>query len=205
MRSSATLPHAKTSGGISNVSFSFRGNNPVREAIHAVFLYHAIEAGLTMGIVNAGQLAVYDEIDEELREAVEDVVLNRRPDSTERLLALAEKYRDRDDAGTGREETRSGRSWPVERRLEHALVKGIAEFVEEDTEEARLEAETSARRDRRPAHGRDERRRRPVRLGQDVPAAGREERPRDEEGRSLPHPVHRGGDRARPARPAARW
>ena len=92
---SSTLPHAKTSGGISNVSFSFRGNDPVREAIHAVFLYHAIKAGLTMGIVNAGQLAVYDEIDEDLREAVEDVVLNRRPDSTERLLALAEKYRDR--------------------------------------------------------------------------------------------------------------
>src|SRR5215208_5498508 len=95
---SRSLPHARTSGGISNVSFSFRGNNPVREAIHAVFLYHAIEAGLTMGIVNAGQLAVYDEIDEDLREAVEDVVLNRRPDSTERLLALAEKYRDRGEA-----------------------------------------------------------------------------------------------------------
>jgi 5-methyltetrahydrofolate--homocysteine methyltransferase len=95
---SSTLPQAKTSGGISNVSFSFRGNKPVREAIHAVFLYHAIKAGLTMGIVNAGQLAVYDEIDEDLREAVEDVVLNRRPDSTERLLVLAEKYRDRGDA-----------------------------------------------------------------------------------------------------------
>src|SRR5215210_285989 len=95
-----TLPHAKTSGGISNVSFSFRGNNPVREAIHAVFLYHAINAGLTMGIVNAGQLGVYDEIDEDLREAVEDVVMNRRPDSTERLLALADKYRDQGNAGS---------------------------------------------------------------------------------------------------------
>ena len=135
-----TLPHAKTSGGISNVSFSFRGNNPVREAIHAVFLYHAIGAGLTMGIVNAGQLAVYDEIDAELREAVEDVVSNRRPDSTERLLGLAEKYRDQGDAVPD-ERDQEWRSWPVERRLEHALVKGIAEFVEEDTEEARLGAE----------------------------------------------------------------
>ena len=136
---SSTLPHAKTSGGISNVSFSFRGNNAVREAIHAVFLYHAIRAGLTMGIVNAGQLAVYDEIDEDLREAVEDVVLNRRPDSTERLLALAEKYRERGNAGSD-EKDLEWRGWSVEKRLEHALVKGIAEFVEEDTEEARLQA-----------------------------------------------------------------
>jgi 5-methyltetrahydrofolate--homocysteine methyltransferase len=133
---SRTLPHAKTSGGISNVSFSFRGNDPVREAIHAVFLYHAINAGLTMGIVNAGQLAVYDEIDEELREAVEDVVLNRRPDATERLLELAEKYRDREDGDT-QTEAQEWRTWPVEKRLEHALVKGIAEYVVEDTEEAR--------------------------------------------------------------------
>jgi 5-methyltetrahydrofolate--homocysteine methyltransferase len=133
---SQTLPHAKTSGGISNVSFSFRGNEAVREAIHAVFLYHAIRAGLTMGIVNAGQLAVYDEIDAELREAVEDVVLNRRGDATERLLALAEEYRNRGDA-TREDETLEWRSWPVEKRLEHALVKGIAEYVEEDAEEAR--------------------------------------------------------------------
>jgi 5-methyltetrahydrofolate--homocysteine methyltransferase len=133
---SQTLPHAKTSGGISNVSFSFRGNDPVREAIHAVFLYHAINAGLTMGIVNAGQLAVYDEIDEELREAVEDVVLNRHPDATERLLEVAERYRDRDDE-TKETESLEWRTWPVEKRLEHALVKGIAEFVEEDVEEAR--------------------------------------------------------------------
>ncbi|HEX6710476.1 MAG TPA: methionine synthase [Rubrobacter sp.] len=136
---SQTLPHAKTSGGISNVSFSFRGNNPVREAIHAVFLYHAINAGLTMGIVNAGQLAVYDEIDAELREAVEDVVLNRRPDSTDRLLELAEKYRDLGEVSAD-EKDQEWRSWPVEKRLEHALVKGIAEFVEEDTEEARQQA-----------------------------------------------------------------
>ena len=137
---SQTLPHAKTSGGISNVSFSFRGNDPVREAIHAVFLYHAINAGLTMGIVNAGQLAVYDEIDEELREAVEDVVLNRRDDATERLLELAEEYRDR---GTDKaEETLEWRSWPVEKRIEHALVKGIAEFIEDDVEEARHQYES---------------------------------------------------------------
>jgi 5-methyltetrahydrofolate--homocysteine methyltransferase len=133
---SQNLPHSKTSGGISNVSFSFRGNDPVREAIHAVFLYHAINAGLTMGIVNAGQLAVYDEIDEKLREAVEDVVLNRRSDSTERLLELAEKYRDREDSD-GASETQEWRSWSVEKRLEHALVKGIAEYVVEDAEEAR--------------------------------------------------------------------
>ena len=137
---SNTLPHAKTSGGISNVSFSFRGNNPVREAIHAVFLYHAIGAGLTMGIVNAGQLAVYDALDPELREAVEDVVLNRRADSTERLLELAERYRGQDgEASDGKD--LEWRGWPVERRLEHALVKGIAEFVEEDTEEARQRAD----------------------------------------------------------------
>ncbi len=138
---SQTLPHAKTSGGISNVSFSFRGNEPVREAIHAVFLYHAIEAGLTMGIVNAGQLAVYDEIDPKLREAVEDVVLNRRPDATERLLALAEEYRGRHESGA-ETETQEWRSWPVEKRLEHALVKGIAEFVEEDVEEVRQRYES---------------------------------------------------------------
>ncbi|MDQ3318365.1 MAG: methionine synthase, partial [Actinomycetota bacterium] len=134
-----TLPHARTSGGISNVSFSFRGNNPVREAIHAVFLYHAVKAGLTMGIVNAGQLAVYDDINEELREAVEDVVMNRRDDATERLLELAERYRDRGEEAE--EEAQEWRSWPVEKRLEHALVKGIAEFAEEDTEEARQRAE----------------------------------------------------------------
>ncbi len=133
---SEQLPHARTSGGISNVSFSFRGNDPVREAIHAVFLYHAINAGLTMGIVNAGQLAVYDEIDERLREAVEDVVLNRRDDATERLLALAEEYRDREESDT-EAAAQEWRSWPVEKRLEHALVKGIAEYVEEDAEEAR--------------------------------------------------------------------
>ena len=131
-----TLPHAKTSGGISNVSFSFRGNNPVREAIHAAFLYHAIKAGLTMGIVNAGQLSVYDTLDPELREAVEDVVMNRRGDSTERLLELAEKYRGQ-GGDVVDERDLEWRTWPVGKRLEHALVKGIADHAEEDAEEAR--------------------------------------------------------------------
>lgn len=134
------LPHAMVSGGVSNVSFSFRGNNPVREAIHSVFLYHAIRAGLTMGIVNAGQLAVYDDLPEELREAVEDVVLNRRADSTERLVDLAEKYKG-DGGGAARKEDLEWRSWEVEKRIEHALVKGITAYIEEDTELARQRAE----------------------------------------------------------------
>ncbi|MCC5883686.1 MAG: methionine synthase [Halomonas sp.] len=130
------LPHAMVSGGVSNVSFSFRGNDPVREAIHSVFLYHAIRAGLTMGIVNAGQLAVYDDLPTELREAVEDVVLNRRPDGTERLVDLAEKYKG-DGSGAAKKEDLEWRSWPVEKRIQHALVKGITAFIEEDTELAR--------------------------------------------------------------------
>ena len=135
-----TLPHVHISGGVSNLSFSFRGNEPVREAMHAVFLYHAIQAGMDMGIVNAGQLAVYDQIDEELREACEDVVLNRRADSTERMLELAEKYRGEGGA-KAREKDMSWREWPVEKRLEHALVNGITEFIEGDTEEARAKAD----------------------------------------------------------------
>jgi 5-methyltetrahydrofolate--homocysteine methyltransferase len=128
------LPHAKVSGGISNVSFSFRGNDPVREAIHTVFLYHAIRAGLTMGIVNAGQLGVYDDLDAELRERVEDAVLNRHPDATERLVAFAETYK-----ATGRkaEEDAAWREAGVEERLSHALVKGITTYIIDDTEEAR--------------------------------------------------------------------
>jgi 5-methyltetrahydrofolate--homocysteine methyltransferase len=130
------LPGALVSGGVSNVSFSFRGNNPVREAIHAVFLYHAIRAGMDMGIVNAGALAVYDEIDPELRERVEDVVLNRRPDGTERLLSIAERFQ-----GEGRQVQGADESWrelPVEQRITHALVKGIDDHAEADTEELRL-------------------------------------------------------------------
>ena len=129
------LPHALVSGGVSNVSFSFRGNNPVREAIHAVFLYHAIRAGMDMGIVNAGQLAVYEDIPEELREAVEDVILNRRPDATERLLEIAPRYKG-DGSEAESKEDAEWRSWPVEKRLEHALIKGITEYIDEDTEEA---------------------------------------------------------------------
>ncbi|MCX2832989.1 methionine synthase [Microbulbifer thermotolerans] len=134
------LPGANVSGGVSNVSFSFRGNNPVREAIHSVFLFHAIKAGLNMGIVNAGQLAVYDELPAELREKVEDVILNRHPGATEELLEIAEKYRG-EGGGQARKEDLSWRQLPVNKRLEHALVKGINNFIEEDTEEARLAAE----------------------------------------------------------------
>ncbi len=129
------LPHALTSGGVSNVSFSFRGNNPVREAIHSVFLYHAIANGLTMGIVNAGQLEIYDEIPAQLREKVEDVVLNRTPQGTDALLAIAGDYK---GGGATREvENEQWRSLPVEKRLEHALVKGITAFIVEDTEACR--------------------------------------------------------------------
>ncbi len=131
-----TLPHAMISGGVSNVSFSFRGNNPLREAIHAVFLYHAIKAGMDMGIVNAGQLAIYDDLPDELREHVEDVVLNRRDDATERLLDIANKYKG-DGSSPEKKEDLEWRTWPVEKRLEHALVKGIDAFVVEDTEAAR--------------------------------------------------------------------
>ena len=134
------LPHALISGGISNVSFSFRGNNPVREAIHSVFLYHAIRQGLSMGIVNAGQLAVYDDLPSELRDVVEDVILFRTPDGTENLLAIADNYRG-DGSTQTKTEDLSWRDAPVNRRLEHALVKGITTFIEEDTEEARQQAE----------------------------------------------------------------
>src|SRR5690348_10113419 len=132
------LPHAHISGGVSNLSFSFRGNERVREAMHSVFLYHAIKAGMDMGIVNAGQIAVYDDLDPELREACEDVVLNRRPDAGERLLALAQKFQ-----GKGQEAKEADLAWrnePVNKRLAHALVHGITDFIAGDTEEARLAA-----------------------------------------------------------------
>ncbi|PLR31142.1 methionine synthase [Chimaeribacter californicus] len=135
------LPHALISGGVSNVSFSFRGNDPVREAIHAVFLYHAIRNGMDMGIVNAGQLAIYDDLPAELRDAVEDVVLNRRADGTERLLDLAEKYRGNKEGGEATKVQAEWRAWPVNKRLEYSLVKGITEFIELDTEEARQAAD----------------------------------------------------------------
>ena len=132
----ANLPHARVSGGVSNISFSFRGNNPVREAMHTAFLYHAIQAGLDMGIVNAGQLGVYAEIPPDFLELVEDVLLNRRSDSTERLVTFAETVK-----GQGKVVTEKDLKWreaPVEERLSHALVKGIVEHIDEDTEEARL-------------------------------------------------------------------
>jgi 5-methyltetrahydrofolate--homocysteine methyltransferase len=134
----ANLPHARVSGGLSNLSFSFRGNDPVRRAMHAVFLFHAIEAGMDMGIVNAGDLPVYDEIDPELREAVEDVILNRRADGTERLVDIAPRFKDGE-----RPTTTVDMSWreaPVAERLAHALVHGVSEFIIEDTEEARAAA-----------------------------------------------------------------
>ncbi|MEL0647059.1 methionine synthase [Pseudoalteromonas agarivorans] len=133
------LPHCKVSGGVSNVSFSFRGNNPVREAIHSVFLYHAIKAGMDMGIVNAGQLAVYDDIPKELRKAVEDVILNTDPGAGERLVEIAPKFSGM--AQAERVEDLEWRTWPVEKRLEHALVKGITTFIDEDTEECRAAAD----------------------------------------------------------------
>ncbi|HEX3859297.1 MAG TPA: methionine synthase, partial [Pseudolabrys sp.] len=132
------LPHVHVSGGVSNLSFSFRGNERVREAMHSVFLFHAIKAGMDMGIVNAGQMAVYDDLDPELRDACEDVVLNRRADASERLLALADKFR-----GHGKEAKEVDLAWrerPVEKRLSHALVHGITDFIEADTEEARKRA-----------------------------------------------------------------
>ena len=134
----ANLPGVHVSGGVSNLSFAFRGNEPVREAMHSVFLYHAIQAGMDMGIVNAGQIAVYDDLDPELRAACEDVVLNRRDDAAERLLALAERYR-----GSGRETKEADlewRTWPVDKRLAHALVHGITDYIAEDVELARQAA-----------------------------------------------------------------
>lgn len=131
-------PHVNISGGVSNVSFSFRGNNPVREAIHSVFLYHAVKAGLSMGIVNAGQLAVYEDLPDELRDRVEDVVLNRRPDATERLMEIAPNY-----TGQGKQQVQdtAWREQAVHERLAHALIHGITEYVEDDTEEARQAVE----------------------------------------------------------------
>jgi 5-methyltetrahydrofolate--homocysteine methyltransferase len=132
------LPHVHISGGVSNLSFSFRGNEPVREAMHTVFLMHAIKAGMDMGIVNAGQLGLYENIDPELRQACEDVVLNRRTDATERLLAIAEKFREQ--AGKSEAKNEAWRSDPVDKRLEHALVNGITDYIEADVEEARAQS-----------------------------------------------------------------
>lgn len=134
-----TLPGAHVSGGLSNLSFSFRGNEPVREAMHSVFLYHAIAAGMDIGIVNAGQLGVYDDLDPELRELAEDVVLNRRDDATDRLVEAAPRFKG--DGGAKKAVDLAWRAWPVDKRLEHALVAGITDFIEEDTEAARQSVE----------------------------------------------------------------
>ncbi|GGE86157.1 methionine synthase [Stappia taiwanensis] len=133
------LPHAHVSGGVSNLSFSFRGNEPVREAMHSVFLYHAIQAGMDMGIVNAGQLAIYDDLDPELRDLAEDIVLNRRSDATDRLLDAADRFKGK--GGKQKVVDLAWRDWPVEERLSHALVNGITDYIEADTEEARAKAE----------------------------------------------------------------
>jgi 5-methyltetrahydrofolate--homocysteine methyltransferase len=133
------LPHAGVSGGVSNVSFSFRGNNPVRESIHSVFLYHAIKAGMNMGIVNASQLAVYDDLPTDLKAKVEDVILNRHAGATEALLEFAESYRN-ENSSTDKKEDLEWRNWSVEKRIEHALVKGITAYIEADTEEARQQS-----------------------------------------------------------------
>ena len=186
------LPHVHISGGVSNLSFSFRGNEPVREAMHSVFLYHAIKAGMDMGIVNAGQIAVYDDLDPELREACEDVVLNRRPDAAERLLALAQKV------PRARQGEEGGRP-----RLARAAGGGAAvaragarhhRFHRDRHRGGAARGRAAAARDRRAADGRHERGRRPVRLRQDVPAAGGEIRARDEAGGRLPDAVHGAGE-----------
>ena len=194
------LPHAHVSGGVSNLSFSFRGNEPVREAMHSVFLYHAIKAGMDMGIVNAGQMAVYDDLDAELREACEDVVLNRRADAAERLLALAAalpRRRQGEEGGRSRLARMAGgeaalaRAGARHHRFHRGRHRGGAP-----------QRAAAARRDRRPADGRHERGRRPVRLRQDVPAAGGEVGARDEAGGRLSDAVHGGGE-GRPRRTRA--
>ena len=183
----ATLPGCKVSGGVSNISFSFRGNNVVREAMHSAFLYHAIRAGMDMGIVNAGQLAIYEEIPKDLLELVEDVLLNRRPDATERLLAFADSVKQKDKAEAVEDAWRTGdggrtalaRAGQGHRRLHRSGYGRSAPEVRE-----------ASGGDRGSAHGRNERGRRSVRLGQDVSAAGGEKRARDEKGRCLPAALH---------------
>ena len=188
----ANLPHAKVSGGVSNISFSFRGNNKVREAIHSAFLYHAIGAGMDMGIVNAGMLEVYEEIDPELKVLVEDVLLNRRPDATERLVEYGETLKGVSSGNSGKKEE-EWRSGTVEQRLTHALVKGIDTYIEADAEEARVKLGRPLLVIEGPlmdgmgvGWGF-------VRSGQDVPAASGEVCAGDEKGGGLPDSIHGGG------------
>ena len=189
----ATCPGVRISGGISNLSFAFRGNDVVREAIHSAFLYHAIQAGLDMGIVNAGQLVVYEAIEPGLRERVEDLIFNRRPDATERLVQFAASV-------TGTVEHRGAdlawRQGPVEARLAHALVHGIVDFIEQDAEEARVTLGQPLMVIEGPLMDGMKIGRRSVRRRQDVPAAGGEERAGDEAGRRVPRAVHGGGEAA---------
>ena len=187
-------PGAKISGGVSNISFSFRGNDVVREAMHAAFLYHAIQAGMDMGIVNAGQLAVYEEIPKELLEHVEDVLLNRRPDATERLIELAETVKGKGQSSRDRR-PRLARSHG-RRAAEACAGQGHRQVHRPGRRRSPAEIRPLPADHRRPADGRHERRRRPVRRGQDVPAAGREVGPRDEEGRRLSAAVHGAGEAA---------
>ena len=186
-------PGARTSGGISNLSFSFRGNDVVREAMHSAFLYDAISAGLDMGIVNAGQLVVYEDIPADLLERVEDVLFDRRPDATDRLVTFAGTV---EGEATKRELDLSWREAPVGKRLAHALVHGDRRLHRGGHRGGARGVGAAARRDRGPADGRDEDRRRPLRLRQDVPAAGGEERPGDEARGRLPRAVHGGGEGA---------
>ena len=186
------LPHAKISGGVSNVSFSFRGNDHVREAIHTVFLYHAIRAGMTMGIVNAGQLGVYEDIDPTLRERVEDVVLNRRADAGERLVQFAETSRPA--ARNARKISHGAPSLSTSawRTRSSTASRNTSSKTPSSVARAGRRARRAAdRSDRRAADGRHEHRRRPVRRRQDVPAAGGQERARDEAGGRAPDPVYR--------------
>ena len=197
----AACPHAKTSGGLSNLSFSFRGNETVRRAMHSVFLFHAIPAGLDMAIVNAGQLDIYDDIEPALRDACEDVILMRHPDATENLIALAESFK-----GKSKENDKQAaewRGWEVSKRLEHALVKGIDAHIVEDTEEMRAATKAAAGRPIEVIEG-------PLMdgmnvvgdlfgSGKDVPATSRQIGARDEEGCRPPDPLYRGGERSQRA------
>ncbi len=199
----AACPGVHLSGGVSNLSFSFRGNDAVREAMHTVFLYHAIAAGLDMGIVNAGQLGVYADVPAEVRERVEDVLFNRRPDATERLVELAGQVK---GTASKRAQDLSWREAPVAKRLEHALVHGVVDFIEADTEEARAAARAAARRHLWPAHGRHGGGGRSLRRRQDVPAPGGQECARHESGGGLSAAFHGGGKgpgRGAAARPRA--
>ena len=196
------LPHAHISGGVSNLSFSFRGNEPVREAMHSVFLYHAIKAGMDMGIVNAGQMIVYDDIDPELRQTCEDVILNRDPGASERLLALAEKFRGKEKQA---KETGSGLARMAGRQAAEPRAGARHHRIYRGGYRGRPQARrASAQCHRRPADGRHEHRRRSLRRRQDVPAAGGEIRPRDEAGGGLSDAVHGRGKGAQP-RQWRRW